>query len=341
MQAAVIVGPRQIVLGDVAKPRPRPGEAIIQVGACGICGSDISFYNGVPDYTMQFPAIAGHEMAGIVDEINGHCEGLEVGDRVAIEPLINCSRCYACRVGEYNCCANLEVIGAHVPGGFAEFVAVPAHRCHKMPASMPMHIGAACEPYSIGANVVRRGQVTKEDVVVVNGAGAIGLTVVDMAKNVLGARVLVTDLLDSRLERAQSLGADEVVNVGREDTNQRIMEFTHGEGASVVVEATGQPGVISNLPNQVAPAGRCVIVGYSDSQVCFNGAAIIRKEMTILGSRNSCNAYPGVIQMVTSGRLHPEKLVTHRFGIDEIEEAFRFSAEKPELWGKVVVEFGL
>lgn len=339
MKAAVIAGPRQIVIQDVAKPRPRPGEAIVRVGACGICGSEISFYNGVPDYTMQFPAIAGHEMAGIVDEINGCAGWLEVGDRVAVEPLINCGVCYACRVGEYNCCANLQVIGAHLPGGFAEFVAVPVQRCHRMPPDMPMHVGAACEPYSIGANVIRRGQIAHDDLVVVNGAGAIGLSVVDTAKNVRGARVLVTDILDSRLERARDLGAEQVVNASREDVNRRVMEFTNGEGASVVVEATGQPAVISNLPDQVAPAGRCVMVGYSDGQICFSGAAIISKEMTILGSRNSCNAYPGVIEMVAAGKLHPEKLVTHRFGFDEVEEAFRLAAEEPELWGKIVVEF--
>ena len=341
MKAAVIVGPREIVIEEVARPRPGPGEVIVRVGACGICGSEISFYSGVPDYATKFPAIIGHEIAGIVDEVNGGDGRLEVGDRVAVEPLINCGKCYACRVGEYNCCADLKVIGAHLPGGFAEYVTVPLQRCHKIPVTMPWHIGAACEPYTIGANVLRRGQVTSDDTVVVNGAGTIGLTILDMAKNVVGARVLITDLLDGRLERARGMGADQVVNARREDANQRVIEFTGGEGASVVIDATGQPGVISNLENQVAPAGRCVIVGYSDSAVCFNGVSIIRKEMTILGSRNSCNAYPGVIELIAGGRVHPAQLVTHRYSFDQIQDAFEFATEHPDLSGKVVVEFSI
>jgi L-gulonate 5-dehydrogenase len=341
MKAAVIVGPREIVIEDLPKPQPGSGEAIIQVGACGICGSEINFYSGVPDYATKFPAIVGHEIAGLVDKINGDGAGLNTGDRVAIEPLINCGTCYACRVGEYNCCTDLRVIGAHMPGGFAEFVVAPLHRCHRIPSTIPWHLGAVCEPYTIGANVVRRGQITGDDLVVVHGAGAIGLTILDITKNVLGASVLITDLLDGRLDRARSLGADHVVNARRADVNRQVMVFTEGEGASVAVDATGQPGVISNLENQVAPAGRCVIVGYSDSAVCFNGVNIIKKEMTILGSRNSCNAYPGVIELMASGRVHPEKLVSHRYRFDQIQQAFEFATEHPDLSGKIVIEFSI
>jgi len=341
MRAAMIVGPRQIVIEEVAIPQPAPGEALVRVAACGICGSDVSFYKGAPDYSISYPAIAGHEMAGIVEEINGAGDRLVVGDRVAVEPLIACGECYACRVGEYNCCADLKVIGAHVPGGFAEYVVAPLNRCHAIPASMAWHIGAAVEPYTIGANVVRRGQVTDRDTVIINGAGTIGLTVLDTARNVIGARVLITDLLDERLDRAAALGADRVVNARREDVNHHVMAFTGGEGASVVVDATGNPDVIGNLENQVAPAGRCVIVGYSDSAVCFSGINIIKKEMTVLGSRNSCNAYPGVIDMASNGTLHLDQLVTQRYEFDQIGEAFQFAADCPELAGKVVVEFSL
>ncbi|MBN1675026.1 MAG: alcohol dehydrogenase catalytic domain-containing protein [Kiritimatiellae bacterium] len=342
MNAAVFKGSRQIEIEDIPRPVPGVGEALVKMRACGVCGGDIPFYDGIPDYITKHPWVLGHEMAGVIAEIGPDTDTtLKRGDAVAIEPLIGCGRCHACRVGRYNCCADLKVIGGHTYGGFAEFCAVPVpvNRCHKVPASMPFDVAAVCEPYSIGANVVKRGQITQDDTVVVNGCGAVGVAVLDFAKNVHGARVLITDMFPSRLARARRLGADVVVNAKEENVLEHVMRFTHNEGASVVVDASGNAQAIESMPRLVAAAGRCVIVGITEHDLKFNGVDIIRKEMTILGSRNSSDIYPGVIDAVTRNAVHPDTFITHRFPFAGIKEAFAFALANRHEIGKVVIEF--
>jgi L-gulonate 5-dehydrogenase len=339
MKVAVFAGPHEIRLEEAPRPKPGPGEAVLKMRACGVCGGDIPFYTGVPDYCCKHPWVLGHEIAGVVDELGGDAGGLRVGSRVAVEPLIGCGSCYACRIGKYNCCANLRIIGAHTPGGFADYVLVPMNRCHVVPDTLPFDVAALCEPYSIGANVVQRGAVTAADTVVVNGAGNVGLAVLDFAKNVHGARVMVTDVFPARLQRARGLGADVVVNAREEDVLRRVLDFSGGDGASVVVDATGDSEVTENTVHMVAHGGRIVVVGISENNVAIHGVNIIKKEMTLLGSRNSANIFPAVIEGVASGRLHPEKLITHRFPFADIGRAFAFAARNVGQIGKVVIEF--
>jgi 2-desacetyl-2-hydroxyethyl bacteriochlorophyllide A dehydrogenase len=309
------------------------------VKACGICGSEIPFYNGIPDYMCKHPWTIGHEMAGVVAQLKGNDTELSVGDRVAIEPLISCGKCYACRVGKYNCCANLKVIGASTPGGFAEYVVAPVHRCHKIPGNMSFPVAALAEPYSIGANILKRGQITKNDLIVVNGAGPIGLTVIDLAKNIHGAKVLVTDIYDGRLARAKEFGADVVVNPTTENVIEKVMEFTSNEGASLVVDATGVQVAIESTQHLVAAGGRIVVVGYTEDDIKINGILIIKKEITLLGSRNSANLYPYVIQCLTSGKLKIDKFISTRFAFEEVAQAFNYANTNFKSIGKVMVEF--
>ncbi|HBL78039.1 MAG: hypothetical protein A2W90_08985 [Bacteroidetes bacterium GWF2_42_66] len=339
MKAALFTGKHTIEMVEKATPEIRDGEALIQMKACGICGSEIPFYNGIPDYLCKHPWTIGHEMAGVVAQIKGGANGLAIGDRVAVEPLINCGKCYACRVGKYNCCANLKVIGASTPGGFAEFVVVPANRCHKIPDDMPFAVAALTEPYSIGANVLRRGQITGDDLVVINGAGPIGLTIIDFAKNIHGAKVLISDVYDDRLARAKEFGADVVVNASKENVLEKVMEFTNNEGGSLVIDATGVPAVIESTQHLVAPGGRIVVVGYTENNVKIDGILIIKKEITLLGSRNSANLYPYVIECIMSGKLKLEKLITHRFPFERVADAFDYANTNFKSVGKVMVEF--
>ena len=173
----------------------------------------------------------------------------------------------------------------------------------------------------------------------VNGAGNVGLAVLDFAKNVHGARVLVTDLFPARLKRARDMGADAVVHAREEDALRRVLDFTGGEGASVVVDATGSSAVTENAVHMVAHGGRVVVVGISENDVAINGVNIIKKEMTILGSRNSTNIFPSVIEHVASGRLRPHRFITHRFPFADIVAAFEFAAHNVSQIGKVVIEF--
>ena len=339
MKAAVMYGQYDIRIEERAKPVPLEGEAVIKVKTAGICGSDIHFYDGSHPY-KNYPRVYGHELAGIIDEISGNNKGLKKGDKVVIEPLIPCGRCYPCRIGKYNCCANAKMTGVHVDGGFAEYILVPINNIYKIPDSMPFNTACLCEPYSIGAQiVVIRAEVKRDDKVVILGSGAIGLCALDFIKNI-GARVLITDIQPFRLEMAKLFGADVVINSKEENINDCVMNFTDSEGASVVIEATGVAKIMENTENLVAAGGRIVIAGLTNDKVAFTGINFTKKEMTILGSRNSMNMFPYVVDMMSSGKLNAKKLITHKFTFDKIMEAFEFISKNPGKIGKVIIEMG-
>ena len=337
MKAAVLYGPYDLRIEERAKPIPKDGEAVIKIKAAGICGSDIHFYEGSHPY-KNYPRVHGHELAGIIDGISKNDKNLKKGDRVVIEPLIPCGKCYPCRIGKYNCCVNVRIAGAHIDGGFAEYLLMPINNINKIPDSMPFDVACLCEPYTIGAQiVVKRAEIKKDDKVVILGSGAIGICVLDFIKNI-GAKVLITDVQPFRLKMAKLFGADVIINSKEENINNCVMNFTNNEGAGVVIEATGVVKVMENTENLVAAGGRIIIAGLTNDKVSFTGINFTKKEMTILGSRNSVNMFPYVVDKISSGELNAEKLITHRFSFDKIVDAFEFILKNQGITGKVIIE---
>lgn len=338
MKAATLFGPFDLRMQDVATPQPKPGEVLVRMKAAGVCGSDLHFYDGSHPY-KNYPRTYGHELAGIIeDTASGNTAEVKKGDRVVVEPLIPCGTCYACRVGKYNCCSHLKVIGAHVEGGFADFVIVRQDKVYRIPDEVPFDIASVFEPYTIAGQCVKRGQVQIAETVLIIGCGAIGLALTDFCK-AIGAVVIVADVHEYRLAKAKELGADIVIDSGKDDLLKRIREITKDEGASVVIEATGVAAIMQKTEELVAPGGRIVIVGLTNDKVAFTGINFTKNEMTILGSRNSTNMFPRVIELVSQKRLHPEKLISHRFRFSEIEEAFRYINKNLGKVSKAVIEF--
>lgn len=335
MKAAVAYAPRDIRLADVPQPQPGPGDVLLHVDAVGICGSDIHLYRGDHPYRV-FPLIYGHEFAATVAAVGAQVTNAQPGDRVVVEPLIACGQCYPCRIGRHNCCVKLQVIGVHRDGGLAEAVAVPAQRVYAIPADLDPRIAALCEPFSIGMQAVSRGTITGEDRVVILGAGPIGLTILAIAKS-RGAQVTIVDLLDSRLELAQRLGADVVINGTTAHVQQAVDEWTGGEGASVVVEATGNARVMESTVDLVAFAGRIVLVGVTTKPVTFPGLDFTRKELTVLGSRNNASRFADAVDFVVKHRDAVGALITQRYPFERVAEAFTMADEHPDQVCKIVI----
>ncbi len=337
MKAAVLYAPFDMRLEEVETPDCGIGQVLVKVKAAGICGSDVHFYEGTHPY-KNYPRIHGHEFAGEIVKLGENVSGFSVGEHVVVEPLKACGECYPCRHGKYNCCTKLQVIGAHTDGGFAEYIAIDTKNLHKIPQDMPFDMAAALEPYSIGAHCSNRAEITPGETVLILGVGAIGLTVTDYAK-LLGARVIAVDTSPSRLELAKKMGADEVINPLIEDVNAKVKLLTGNEGAGIVIEATGVTKVMENTENLVASGGKIVIVGLTNDKVAFTGINFTKNEMTVLGSRNSVNVFPRIIDDANKGRIHPELLVTHRFKFDNVVEAFKYAKENISSVGKIVIMF--
>lgn len=335
MKRAVTVKPWSMEVRDTPEPEPGPEEALVRVEAVGVCGSDFSLYTGSHPYA-RYPQTQGHEFSGTVIAFGGQYEGpVQVGERVAVEPLVPCGECFPCRRGRYNCCTRLAVLGAHVPGALTELIAVRTGALYGA-GDLDPELAALAEPISIGLQGVVRSGIEVGEQAVVFGAGPIGQAVLLAAAD-RGARVLVVDKVASRLELARKLGAETVVEA-TEDVEAEISDWTGGDGPAVVFEATGVPTVIRMAVEIVASSGRVVILGLSSEEVSLPAVEFTRKELTILGSRNNAGLFGEAVALVGRNRDRVRSLITHRFMLDEAEEAIRFAMEHPAEAEKVVID---
>lgn len=336
MKTAVTIAPGQIEIVDRPAPEPGIGEALLRVERVGICGSDLHFYRGHHPYA-SYPRTQGHEFSGIVVGYGGDGDQagpVAFGERVAVEPLLPCGDCYPCRQNRPNCCVRLRVIGAHVDGAMAERIAVPIERLYPT-GDLDAELAALVEPVSIGVQAAARGDIGPSDRVVVFGAGPIGQAVILAAVD-RGARVMAVDRLPTRLALARLLGAEETVEAGRESA--AVAAWTGGEGPSVTVDAVGAPAVIRACVELVASAGRVVVIGLSDQEVSLPVIDFTRKELTILGSRNSAGLFGRAVDLVSRRRDVIRSLITHRYPLERVAEAIEFADQHPAEAEKVMLE---
>jgi L-gulonate 5-dehydrogenase len=334
MRAVIIDEPCTMRVGEWREQKPGANEALVEVSAAGICAGDMYFYLGKNPYA-KYPQICGHEVAGTVVDVGEGLMDFRVGDRVVIEPFVSCGRCYPCRIGKSNCCANLEIIGVHRAGGYADYVLAPMNRLHRIPEGLSLMRASFAEPVAIGVQACRRGAVTSGDFVLVLGCGPIGLSVIEVAR-AAGARVVATDLQEKRTEAAKTLGA-EVITAGS-FLAEAIHKMTDGDGAHVVVEATGATQAIEQAVDLVAPGGRIVVLGLvtRGAKVQLPGLDLTRKEMTIVGSRASVNCFPESLRLLQDGKIRYPSLATE-FDMWEAPGVFAQLAAMPDAVHKGVL----
>lgn len=341
MRAAVTSGPGSVGLEELPAPVPGQDEVLVRVEAVGLCGSDFHFFHGTDPYA-SYPRVQGHEFSGTVVGVppgggDGGPDqgGPAVGDLVAVEPLLPCGTCYPCRRGRPNCCVRLRVIGVHVDGALAEYVAVPRRAAHVANGLAP-ELAALVEPLSIGVHACRRARIAADDRVVVFGAGAIGQAVLVAAVH-RGASVMAVDRVESRLELASRMGAAATVDAGSADVEAEVAAWTGGDGADVAVEATGVAAVLAQCAEVAAHGGRVLVLGTPGEAAAFPTLEITRKELSILGSRNNLGCFPEALASVRDVPDQVGQLITHRFDLGRIGEALEFGTAHPELAEKIVI----
>ena len=337
MQRFIATAPSTLIKEEHAQPTPQNGEVVVRTKVVGICGSDIHLYRGDHPYTT-YPMVLGHEAAGIVEAVGSGVSNLQVGDPVVLEPLIPCGQCYPCSIGRSNCCSNMKTVGVTTNGALSEFFAVPAACLHKIPPAFPFNIAALSEPFSIGFHATARGEVSASNQVVIIGAGPIGLTILAAAKQ-KGAQVLISDILNFRLDIARKMGADVTVNSKEVNLVQSVLDWTGGRGATVVIEAVGTPPTIESTIDLVSDAGRVVIVGVTKQKFCIHGVDVTKKELSIIGSRNNLGNFKEAISFVTTHPDIAEKLITDTFHFAETKGAFLHASQHPESTCKVLIMF--
>jgi L-gulonate 5-dehydrogenase len=336
MKQAITTGARQVEMGEIPEPgAPKPGEALLNVAAVGICGSDIGMWAGTDPYAV-FPIRQGHEFSARIAALGPDYVGpLRVGQLCAVEPLLPDGLCIACRRGHPNCCRNLRVYGAHLDGGLTEQLIVPLQNLYPADDLTP-ELASFVEPISIGLQMVTRSGIERGDQAVIFGAGPIGQAV-QVAAADRGARLLSVDVVPGRLDRALANGAEAAVNSRDEDIADRIAAWTDGEGPAVVFEATGVGAVFRTAIDVVANSGTVVVAGTSNDDVAIPSLTLVRKEINLLGSRNNAGLFGQAVDLVRRYRGRCESLITQRYPLDRVQEAFVFGEANPALANKIMV----
>jgi 2-desacetyl-2-hydroxyethyl bacteriochlorophyllide A dehydrogenase len=334
MKAIVIHAPEEISVKEVSNPERREDEVLIRVRGMGICGSDIGAYKGI-NPLVTYPRIIGHEIAGEVLEAPSGETEMMPGDRVVIEPYVYCGKCYPCMNQRTNCCENLTVRGVHIDGGMSEFCVHPRRLVHKAPANVSWKHLAMVEPLTIAVHAVKRARLAKGEHLVVTGSGPIGLLAAQVAL-VIGAVPIVVDPLDERLAFARLLGISHGINPVKESAIERIKEITGGRMAEAVVEASGSDAAIRSSIDYVAYSGRIVLVGWPKGEVSLMTAMFTKKELDVMGSRNSFRDFPESIDLIAGNKIDVDSLVTRTVSFEEIPAAVKEIAAYPEKFMKVV-----
>lgn len=329
MKHVVLAEPGCFSPGESPDPTPGPLDAIVRVHRVGICGTDLHAFHGRQPF-FKYPRILGHELGVEIVSLGSDCDGLSVGDRCSVEPYLNCGQCTACRRGKPNCCERLEVLGVHIDGGMRPFICVTASKLHTSPV-LSFDQLALVETLGIGAHAVERAGVQADDLVLVIGAGPIGLGVIQFTA-ATGARFSVMDASESRLDFCREhFGVSSTIKPGA-DTAARIRELFDGELPTVILDATGHAGSMASTFELCAHGGRIVFVGLFQGDVTFNDPNFHRRELTLLASRNALpRNFPFIISAIESGKIDTTPWITHRLALDEVPRKFPEIAADPRL----------
>nr|WP_285838683.1 zinc-binding alcohol dehydrogenase family protein [Shouchella clausii] len=301
-------------------PSIRPGEALVRIKRIGICGTDLHAYKGNQPF-FSYPRVLGHELSGVIEEVEHNPEGLQAGDRVAIIPYLSCGNCHACRNGKTNCCTKVNVLGVHIDGGMKELVSVPTKQLMKT-NSLSYDEAALIEPLAIGAHAVNRAKPRRNEQVLVIGAGPIGLGVMLFAKE-QGARVIAMDVNEERLEFCQQWAKVDAVIHALDNPLSKLSERTNDELPTIVFDATGNNHSMTEAFNYVAHGGKLVYVGLVNGMIQFDDPEFHKREMTLMASRNATKEdFNYVIQVLETGSIQLDSYITHRCSFMEMVEQF-------------------
>jgi L-iditol 2-dehydrogenase len=314
MQALVLEKERNLQLRDVPEPETGPNDVLIRVYACGICGSDVHGYDGSTGRRTP-PLIMGHEAAGAVARVGSEVRGFREGDRVTFDSTVSCGACRYCRRGAVNLCDKREVLGVSCGdyrrhGAFAEYVAVPERIVYRLPEGFPYAHAALIEAVSIGVHAARITDVEPGSTAVVFGAGMIGVLAVQAFRHYGCEKVFAVDVVESRLDLARSMGACEVFLGSGPGIVSELRAATGGEGPDIAVEAVGAQSPISSAIESVRRGGTVTLIGNLAPKVEIPLQAVVTRQLRLLGSCASAGEYPECIELMKSGAIQVEPLVS-------------------------------
>lgn len=338
MKAVQVFKPGMLKVLDVEMPvMDTHNNVLIKMTAAGICGSDMGIYHGT-NAAATYPRIIGHEMVGHVAEVGDNIHHLKKGDRVIVNQVTSCGHCYPCSIGRGNVCDSLAVRGVHIDGGYQEYIAVPEEDCYLLPDSLTDEDAVMIEPTTIGIQSCTRAELKKDDMLVIFGAGALGSSILKIARLICD-HIIVTDIMDDKLEAARQNGAMYTINVLKEDLEEKVKEYTGGHGATVSIDAACTKDSLMSLLKITGNAGRVMTMGFSTAPTEVNQFLITSKELDVRGSRLQNKMFGRAIELIREGKLDLSGSVSHTFPLTDAQKAFDFVDSRDPSIRKVVLTF--
>jgi len=339
MKAAILTEKSKIVVTETEKPIPGPEEVLVQMKAVGICGTDLSIYRG--EWPVEFPMIMGHEAAGTIAKLGSSVNAFGKGQRIVVEPGLSCGKCWFCRRGSYYHCDSIKYIGIDAGiGAFAEYFTAPAERCYRIPENMSWEEAAFFEPLGCALHAMDLFPQTWGESVAVLGPGVAGLCFVQLAKLRGAEKVILTGTRSERLSLGEQLGADVTIDI-KKDTGviERILGETNGRGVDQTIVACGAGQAVRDAISMTRRQGRIIVYGVFTEPVDGIDFFAVgeQKELTIYGSTGRAWTSDAAISLISSKRVRVAPMITHRFELDDLEEALQIAEKRKEGYIKGLV----
>ena len=344
MKAVVLAGIGQIKLVDVREPSIKEdNDVLLRIEMVGVCGSDVHYYETgrIGSQIVEYPFIVGHECTATVKAVGGGVTRVGVGDGVVVDPAISCGACDQCQQGRRNTCRNLKFLGCpgQVEGCLCEYIVMPEDCCFPMGGKISFAQGVLCEPLAIGLYAVKEAKLPKDGAVAILGAGPIGLSCLVSAKAENTNACYVTEKIDERIEVAKKNGASWVGNPNGEDIVEEILH-RESAGMDVVFECAGQQETIDQAVELLKPGGKLMLIGIPRTErISLVIDKMRRKEITLINVRRQNKCTEACIDLVASGKISVDFMITHRFKLEQTQEAFDMVAGYRDGVVKALIEF--
>lgn len=327
MKIGTYVAPMQVEMTEREIPTPKDGEALIKVSYAGICGTDMMIYHGLHP-RAKAPLILGHEFSGVVEEV-GENEHIKIGDKVAVEPLLSCGTCAACRNGQMHVCEKLRYIGIDNDGGFAEYTTIPMNRLRVLPDGVTEKEAALLEPLAVAIHTVRRSNMKVGDTIAILGAGPIGLLIALIADRAGAGKIFISDVSTMRLKVAKEMGF-EAIDAKNMDIVQVVKDSTKGVGADVVFEVAGNQITADQMIDCIKFQGEITVVSVYKKPPNINLASMHFREISLKTTRcYSPEDFAKAIELLEQSKLDLNPLVSHVLPLEDIKKGFELM-EKPD-----------